>query len=190
MMLDFLCNFGKLKRVPRTGWILRGIHKSEVESVADHTSRVVLLSLLVSRLTGEKLDTAKTLAMATLHDLSEALLFDIDRDIARLIGEDFKKDAERAVELHLLKDLPASVSREFELLLSEYHEGKSRESQIVKFCDRLETILQALEYEKSGAPRESIRDMYSDLEGLSDLGAGEPLKQMLESLRKRAGRAT
>ncbi|MBN1317409.1 MAG: HD domain-containing protein, partial [Anaerolineales bacterium] len=44
-ILDLLLFAGRLKNLPRTGWRLVGI--KDCESVADHTYRVILISMLL-----------------------------------------------------------------------------------------------------------------------------------------------
>ena len=70
-----------LKRLPRTGWLLRGV--PDAESIADHsfgTAFVVLALADVLNASGTlpaPLDAGKALAIAVLHDLPEARLTDL-----------------------------------------------------------------------------------------------------------------
>ena len=65
-----------LKRLPRTGWLFRGVPAAE--SIADHsfgTAFVVLALADVLNASGTlptPLDAGKALAIAVLHDLPEA----------------------------------------------------------------------------------------------------------------------
>ncbi len=183
MILDFLFNFGKLKNVPRTGWLLRGINRSDVESVADHSNRVALICLIITNLIPERVDRERIFKMAVLHDLSETLLLDIDKQVANLFGNELKRRAEQSVENHIMKDLPPKLKKEYIDLLSEYHQGKTLESRIIKFSDKLETILQALEYEKKGYSRETVKDFYDDLTNLDEFARIQPIKEMIENIK-------
>jgi len=74
-----------LKNLDRTGWILAGVDKSQVESVAEHSFGTALISLLLAKhfeQDGIEIDIGKILTMAILHDLAESETSDvvIDRD--------------------------------------------------------------------------------------------------------------
>ncbi|MEM3044887.1 MAG: HD domain-containing protein [Candidatus Bathyarchaeia archaeon] len=92
-LIDFLLNFGRLKRVPRTGWLLRGVSLGDVESVAEHTLRASILSIFIARLLNSKgadVDTLKVAEMAVLHDLAEAMILDMDQEVLKEIGYERK----------------------------------------------------------------------------------------------------
>jgi len=72
-LLDFLIVAGRLKTIPRTGWVDSGV--GEPESVADHSFRTALAAMILSDSMG--LDTCKVMRMALLHDLAEAETGDI-----------------------------------------------------------------------------------------------------------------
>ena len=65
----------KLKSVPRTGWLDRGVEPLRVESVADHSFGVALLAwacALQRRAEGAAIDPERVLKLALIHDLAEA----------------------------------------------------------------------------------------------------------------------
>ncbi len=65
----------KLKSVPRTGWLDRGVEPVQVESVADHSFGVALLAwacALQRRAEGAAIDPERVLKLAIIHDLAEA----------------------------------------------------------------------------------------------------------------------
>jgi putative hydrolases of HD superfamily len=134
-----------LKRLPRTGWLQRGI--AAPESVADHSFGVALLALAVA---GEypKLDCARLLALAVVHDVGEALLTDLPLTAQRLIGRDAKQAAERRAVEQLLAALPDGGA--LVELWAEYAAGATSEARLVKALDRIELLAQALAYEQSG----------------------------------------
>ncbi len=45
-LIDFIAEAGKLKRIPRTGWVESGV--PDPESVADHSFRVALIALVLA----------------------------------------------------------------------------------------------------------------------------------------------
>ena len=70
--LDFFNIVGRLKRVRRTGWVVRKIF--EPESVADHMYR---MSMLVFMLRDPTIDKDRLLKICLVHDLAEAIVGDI-----------------------------------------------------------------------------------------------------------------
>ena len=64
-LVKFFGIAGKLKRIPRSGWVEVGVQQPE--SVADHTFRTSILCMIYSDLEG--LDELKLLRMALIHDL-------------------------------------------------------------------------------------------------------------------------
>ena len=139
-ILAFLEEAGGLKRVERAGWRRRGIEGPE--SVAEHTYRVAILAMLLSDRAGA--DTLKAVRMALLHDLPEARVGDLQP------GTPGKKGAEEKAMRSVLSHLPKGLEKEYRRLWEEYASGKSKEAKIVKEADKLEMLLQALEYEKEG----------------------------------------
>lgn len=139
---------GALKNLRRSGWLLRGVRGAE--SIADHSYRVTLLSMLLADdllKAGESLDAGRVLRMAVLHELGEARLGDIPYTAGRWLGESVKDQAEdRAV-----RDLLAPLGDPgYEALWREFSAGTTREARLVRAADKLEMIIQAWEYEQSG----------------------------------------
>lgn len=134
-----------LKRLPRTGWLQRGI--AAPESVADHSFGVALLALAVAEAYPE-LDRGRLLALAIIHDAGEALLTDLPLTAQRLLGRDAKQAAERLAAEQMLSALQGGQS--LIELWAEYAAGGTREARLVKALDRIELLAQALAYEQSG----------------------------------------
>ncbi|HUV72301.1 MAG TPA: HD domain-containing protein, partial [Clostridia bacterium] len=57
--LDLILEIGLLKKIQRTGWVLKGV--KDVESVAEHTWRVAIFALLFAK--DLRLDELKTVKM-------------------------------------------------------------------------------------------------------------------------------
>lgn len=107
-LLDLLLELQALDRVPRMGWVLRGV--PEAESVAEHSFHVALLVwLLAPRL--PEVDAGRAVGMALLHDLAEVRFGDLPRVAARYLPAGAKATAETAAEAELLAPL-ADDSRE------------------------------------------------------------------------------
>ena len=138
-VVSLLFQLGKLKKIKRAGWVLRGI--SDAETVAEHTFRVALMALLLAPKLG--LDTGKCLKLALVHDLAEAVVGDITPH--DLISSEEKYQKERAAMKELSRD---SGEEKLEKLWDEYSERLTPEAKFVHELDKLEMIFQAYEYEK------------------------------------------
>ncbi|MGD9711582.1 MAG: HD domain-containing protein [Thermomicrobiales bacterium] len=165
-LLAFVRAVGDLKKVPRTGWLDRGVSPEEVESVADHSWRVALMSWLLSA-DVEGLDRQRVLLLGLLHDLAEAVTGDVppydpadlpaadDPERSRsfehrqIISDERKRakqEAEDAATAGLIANLPLSVKEEIQSLWTEMTDRQTPEARFVKEIDRLETFLQSREY--------------------------------------------
>jgi putative hydrolase of HD superfamily len=157
---------GRLKFVPRTGWLDRGVDPIDVESVADHSFRVALLAWLASANQPE-LDRDRVLKLALIHDMAEAVTGDltpyasdevsfragaelIDFLNQRHVPSGDRRAAKRAAESRAIeemtRDLPAALRDEIAGLWTELEERTTPEAKFVKQADKLETYLQSLEY--------------------------------------------
>ncbi len=161
----------KLKSVPRTGWLDRGLDALRVESVADHSFGVALLAwvcALQRQAEGAAIDPERVLKLALMHDLAEAETGDwTPYDGAAIPSEHdpaarraflkarhsrdpirraTKRGQEDAVMRTLLASLPGATRSALAELWNEHHLGESPEAQFVKQVDRLETFLQSRFY--------------------------------------------
>jgi putative hydrolase of HD superfamily len=161
----------RLKRVPRQGWLDRGVPPLDVESVADHSLGVALLAwmaALEARAAGADLDPARVLTRALIHDLPEAEIGDwtpytaedvIARDSAsdrtaflnaQQIRSPERSAAKRAAEQvaidQLVSALPPAAGTTIAGLWQELADGTSPEARFVKQVDRLEAFLQSRAY--------------------------------------------
>ena len=161
----------RLKRVPRQGWLDRGISPLDTESVADHSFGVALLAwmaALEAQAAGAELDPARVLALALIHDLPEAEIGDWTPYTADAVNARensgaraaflnqrqtrsrertvAKRAAEQAMINQLVSALPATSAAMLSGLWQELADGQSPEAQFVKQIDRLETFLQSRTY--------------------------------------------
>ena len=183
-LISFLHKYGRLKRVPRTGWLLHGVSYSDVESVSDHTLRTTLIAMILGRLlktSNQNINMAKILEMALLHDLAETMILDFDKKISSQVGEEFKNKVETIAEKMILKDLPVELRKRYVYILEDFHQKNSVEARIVKSADKLEMVLQALEY-KSQYSNEVLNDFYTGLEDIEDFSDSN-IKELIEWLK-------
>ncbi len=156
-LVEFWGLAGKLKREPRRGWMQR-LKLSNVESVADHSYAVSLLALFEASRRGY--NVGKTLKLALIHDLEEAITGDstpLDRRGKR--ASDRVRDKRLAMET-ILGGVPKRLRNQFRPLWTDLLDGKSREARLVKDLDRLEMALQGAEYERKGAGRRKVSEFY------------------------------
>jgi 5'-deoxynucleotidase len=112
-LLRFFSLAGNLKSERRRGWIKR-LKMTGAETVADHTFRVALMTMVYGDLKG--LDAAKAMKMAILHDLPEAIVGDAT-PAERPRGE--KEALESAAMAHLLSFLPESLRQGYTMIWEE-----------------------------------------------------------------------
>lgn len=188
-IIAFLAELQRLKVVPRTGWLLRGVR--DVESVADHSYGVALIAMLLADLAqaqGFEPDVEKVLRMALLHDLTEARTGDLPNTIKRHFDKKSLSAADESIADEMLLGLGA-LGEEYQLLWREYEERETLEARIVKAADKLDLLLQAREYEKGGA--RNLNEFWENSEtDFSDLKIDELIAVLVEYLKveRQAGR--
>lgn len=147
-LAELLLEIVTLKRMPRTGWVMRGV--PHVESVADHSYGVVFVTLaLVDALQDEELDVEKVLVMALLHDLAEVRVTDLPVSAMHLVPPKVKRQAELSAITELLAPLPSG--ERWKTLWEELDDGTSPEGCLVRDADKLEMMIQCLRYEQAGS---------------------------------------
>jgi putative hydrolase of HD superfamily len=143
-LLDTLLELQILDRVPRSGWMLRGV--PEPESVSEHSFHVVFLVwALGPRVPG--LDLGRAVELAIVHDLAEVRLGDLPRTAARYLPGGAKHEAEQRA----LAELLAPLGRRGDELYAEYRDKATREARFVGACDKAQLMLKVALYERWGA---------------------------------------
>ncbi|XP_021756844.1 HD domain-containing protein 2-like [Chenopodium quinoa] len=141
--IDFLTLCHRLKTTKRAGWVKREVQNPE--SISDHMYRMGLMALISADIPGVNRD--KCVKMAIVHDMAEAIVGDITPCDG--ISKTEKSRREREALDHMCNLLGGgSRAKEIHDLWMEYEESSSLEAKIVKDFDKVEMILQALEYEK------------------------------------------
>ncbi|GAV82321.1 HD_3 domain-containing protein [Cephalotus follicularis] len=140
--IDFLSLCHRLKTTKRSGWVNRNVE--DPESIADHMYRMGLMALISSDIPG--VDRHKCIKMAIVHDIAEAIVGDITPSDG--VPKEEKSRRESEALQHMCKLLgEGSRAKEIADLWMEYEGNSSPEAKIVKDFDKVEMILQALEYE-------------------------------------------
>jgi putative hydrolase of HD superfamily len=142
-LLDLLLETQALDRIPRSGYLLRGVDGGE--SVTEHSWHVVFLVwTLGPRVPG--LDVARAVEIALVHDLAELRVGDLPRTAAAYFPPGAKNQAERAACADILAPLPPEAQERY----AEYAAGESLEARMVKACDKLQLMLKVATYEAWG----------------------------------------
>ncbi|GBG61506.1 hypothetical protein CBR_g21849 [Chara braunii] len=143
-VIDFLTLLENLKKMKRTGWVRFGVVGAE--SIADHMYRMSIMSLLLGDEAG--LDRDRCIKLAIVHDIAEAIVGDIT-PACGITKEDKSRMEKEAMDKLCGVLGGGPVAEEFLELWLEYEHMKTDEAKLIKDFDKLEMILQALEYEKA-----------------------------------------
>jgi putative hydrolase of HD superfamily len=169
--LNFLIEVQKLKERPRTGWIPFLAMIKNPETTADHTFRVAFASWILGY--EKNLDVKRLIKIALSHDLCEVYAGDItpffyyDLDHLPEDEEKRKKILSKWVRLSekekkerwkmkferekegiskLIKFLNPELAKEFFSCWIDCEKRISEEGKFVKQIDRIDVLLQTLEY--------------------------------------------
>ena len=149
-MLSTLIELQRLKRLDRTGWILRGLPNG-TESVASHSFGVsVTAMLLADKLIAQGIivNVEKVLRIALLHDWAEVRVGDMPRTATLYFGSEARKKAETAAFSDIVSELDEGV---YASLYNDYERRESLEARLVKAADVLDLLVQVLALERAGA---------------------------------------
>ncbi len=152
-MLSVLLELQRLKRLDRTGWVLRGLPPG-AESVASHSYGVALTAMLLAdeaRARGAEVDVERVLRIALLHDLQETRTGDMPRTVADYYGAEARRAAERAAFDDIMRGAGAGHAEAYAALHEDYEGRESLEARLVKAADVVDLLAQALAFERAGA---------------------------------------
>ncbi|HEX8423779.1 MAG TPA: HD family hydrolase [Pyrinomonadaceae bacterium] len=152
-MLSTLLELQRLKRLDRTGWVLRGLAPG-AESVAAHSYGVAFAAMLLAdevRARGVEVDVERVLRLALLHDLAEARTGDMPRTMALYYGAEARHAAERAAFEDMVSGLGEGRGADYAALHADYEARESLEARLVKAADVVDLLTQALAFERAGA---------------------------------------
>jgi putative hydrolase of HD superfamily len=141
-VVDYLFEAGTLKRLPRTGWLNAGI--KHPETIAEHSHRTALIGAILAVMEGA--DPAKVALMGVVHDTQETRVGDI-----AYIGRRYLKAADnRDVTADQTAGAPPAVREALAAIVDEIETYETREAIIHRDADKLECLLQAIEYREAG----------------------------------------
>ncbi|KAI3775337.1 hypothetical protein L1987_49909 [Smallanthus sonchifolius] len=178
--IDFLTLCHSLKSTKRAGWVKRDI--AGPESIADHMYRMGLMALIASDAPGVNRD--KCIKMAIVHDIAEAIVGDITPSDGVPKVEKNRREKE-AID-HMCKLLGGGPrAEEIHELWMEYEENSTTEAKVVKDFDKIEMILQALEYENE--QNKDLEEFFQSTAGKFQTDLGKAWASEIASRRKQQG---
>ncbi|KAK6957245.1 hypothetical protein Daesc_000027 [Daldinia eschscholtzii] len=139
----------RLKTGKREGWRRFGINRGE--SIADHMYRMSLMTFLCPPSLASKLDLNKCMKMCLIHDMAESIVGDITPVDGVPKPEKSRREAETMdyISKNLLGKVHGGVAgQEIRAIWQEYEDSKTPESLFVHDVDKMELLLQMVEYEK------------------------------------------
>lgn len=164
-LLKFFVEVGKLKRMPRRGWVINQIKNPE--SIAEHIFRAAVMTWILGERKG--LNREKLLKMILIHDLCEVYAGDVtpydsilprtkkkltelmktwprfsSTKKKRLATKKYKKEWRALVKL--TAKLSPKLRKEIRNLWLDFRKGLTKEGRFAYQADRVENFLQALEY--------------------------------------------
>lgn len=140
----------------------------DVESVADHSFSTCSLSLLIADLEAQRdkhVNVERVLRLALLHDLSESLTFDISKEYLEYLGPSgkaIKRELDHSAWKHIVDALQdPALRRQYSGLQKEFDAEATFESRIVHAADKLDILLQVIEYRRKGYPAYVLADLWN-----------------------------
>ncbi|KAL9058930.1 MAG: hypothetical protein Q9162_001487 [Coniocarpon cinnabarinum] len=140
----------RLKTTKREGWRRFGI--AHGESISDHMYRMSIMTMFAPPSLKSRVDMQKCMKMALVHDMAELLVGDITPADGVLKPE--KSRRESITMDYLCEELLGNVDggaqgRELREAWQEYEDSQTLESKFVHDIDKVELLLQMVDYERS-----------------------------------------
>jgi putative hydrolase of HD superfamily len=136
---------GLLKRIRRAGWWHAGVR--DPESVAEHSLRAAQIAALLAAEEGASPERSAFLAL--WHDTQETRTGDIPHTAAKYMS----KPEPREITADQTAALPDAARDVVRAAVDEYETRQTPEAKCAKDADKLEMLLQAVEYQDIGVER-------------------------------------
>ncbi|WP_306212321.1 HD domain-containing protein [Actinoplanes sp. RD1] len=144
-LASFAYELGLLKRIRRSGWWHAGVR--DPESVAEHTMRAAQLAALIAAEEGA--DPARAAFLALWHDSQETRTGDLPHTASPYLT----KPDPRQITADQTEGMPERSREVVRSAVNEYEARETIESLCAKDADKLEMLLQAVEYRDAGVQR-------------------------------------
>ncbi len=176
-LIEILKTVGNLKKIPRTGWVLKKVR--DPEHVGDHIFRTVLFTLLFAEEI-KCIDKDKAVRMAIFHDLAEALVGDITPH------DKVSPERKQELELKAIKKMFKEYANgeKWIQIWEEANARQSKEAKLVRDADLLEMALQAYEYERDQGNK-NLEEFWSYVQKGLKLKESRRLFEQLMRMRKK-----
>lgn len=141
----------RLKTNKREGWRRFGIENGE--SISDHMYRMSIITMLAPPALSSRLNIAHCTKMALVHDMAELLVGDITPVDGVSTEEKHRREA--STMNYLTTKLLGSASATSDPaqgmrdIFQEYEDNQTLEAKFVHDVDKIELMLQMVEYERS-----------------------------------------
>lgn len=140
--VGFVFEMGLLKRARRTGWWMAGVR--DPESIAEHSFRTAIVGTVLAAMEGA--DPARVCLLCTLHDTQETRTTDIPHIARRYVRAVDNRD----VTADQVAACPSEVAAVVSEAVAEYEAGETLEAIVARDADKLECLVQAVEYRSQG----------------------------------------
>ncbi len=172
--LEFYTHIVKLKKIKRLGWLYKSIDNPE--SVADHSFATAVLALILPL--PKDVNRDRLVKMALIHNIRKSLTGDLvwEKGI-KTYNEKKRLKHKKEIEAinKIFQDFP-----ELKELAIEFLEQKTPTARFMKEIDKLEMVLQALDYEKKTLP--SMLDEF--WENAEKYIKSKELKELFDELKE------
>ncbi|KAI9821179.1 MAG: hypothetical protein M1827_003913 [Pycnora praestabilis] len=148
--IPFFHMLERLKTTKREGWRRFGIKHGE--SISDHMYRMSILTMFAPPSLSSKINISHCTKMALVHDMAESIVGDITPVDGVAKAEKSRREGDTMDYLCTLllgNVAGGGAGQEIREIWQEYEDGKTLESQYVHDIDKLELVLQMLEYERT-----------------------------------------
>ena len=139
---SFAFEMGILKRMRRAGWWHVGVR--DPESVAEHSLRVAQLASLIAAQEGA--DPARAAFLAIWHDSQETRTGDIPHTAKPYLTA----GSNEAITADQVARMPEEAAKTVSEAVAEYESQSTPEARCAKDADKLECLVQAVEYRAAG----------------------------------------
>lgn len=164
----------RLKTTKRQGWLDYGIKNAE--SIADHMYRMSMITMLCPQSLVKRLDIdiPRCTTMALVHDVAESLVGDLTPSQKSQIEGQYGKGEKSRREGAVMKyfgevmlgqvdggragDKAGDAGRDLIAAWQEYEDAKTNNSKFVHDVDKIELMLQMVEYERRGEGRLDLHE--------------------------------
>lgn len=142
---NFAFELGVLKRMRRAGWWHVGVR--DPESVAEHSLRVAQLASIIAAIEGA--EPGRAALLAVWHDSQETRTGDIPHTARPYIDQ----CCPEVITADQTASLPDAARKTVQDVVAEYETQQTPEAHCAKDADKLECLIQAVEYKDAGYTR-------------------------------------